>query len=71
MSEKAKLMTFDEFRTSTNTATGASPLTEAMRQQGRLFRDAAAAEQAVRLALLSVLGWVAWKDPDGGVVGAV
>ncbi|HVR37957.1 MAG TPA: hypothetical protein VMU84_02605 [Thermoanaerobaculia bacterium] len=61
MVETARLMSFEEFR-------AAQPMAEVVRQQRAFFRDAAAAEQALRLALLSVLVWVMWKDPDGGVV---
>ncbi|MFP5246627.1 MAG: hypothetical protein ACLGH0_08025 [Thermoanaerobaculia bacterium] len=58
MLETTKLMTFEEFRASCN---------DVVRQQRSFFRDAASAEQIVRLTALSLLQWVMWKDPDGAV----
>lgn len=56
-------MTFEEFRAA-SMATEPSPIAEVVRQQRTFFRDAAVAEQAVRLALLSVLQWVMWDAND-------
>jgi hypothetical protein len=56
-------MTFAEFRTA-SMAAEPIPVAEVARQQCAFFRDPAVAEQAVRLALLSVLQWVSW-DANG------
>ena len=63
MPNTASLMTFDEFRAAT--AIADTPLAAVVRQQRTFFRDATSAEQAVRLALLSVLGWIVWESDSG------
>jgi hypothetical protein len=62
MHATAKVMTFEEFRAA-SVAAEPIPIAEVVRQQRTFFRDPAAAEQAVRLALLSVLQWISW-DAD-------
>ena len=62
MHATAKVMTFEEFRAA-SVAAEPIPIAEAVRQQRAFFRDPAVAEQAVRLALLSVLQWISW-DAD-------
>lgn len=63
MHSTANVMTFEEFRAA-SMAAEPSPIAEVVRQQRAFFRDPAAAEQAVRLTLLSVLQWIAW-DTNG------
>ena len=63
MHATAKVMTFEEFRAA-SVAAEPIPIAEVARQQRAFFRDAAVAEQAVRLALLSVLQWISW-DANG------
>jgi hypothetical protein len=62
MHATAKVMTFEEFRAA-SMAAEPIPIAEVVRQQRAFFRDAAVAQQAVRLALLSVLQWISW-DAD-------
>ena len=56
-------MTFEEFRAA-SMAAEPIPVAEVVGQQRAFFRDPAVAEQAVRLALLSVLQWISW-DANG------
>ena len=65
MHSTAKVMTFEEFRAVSMTAEP-NPIAEVVQQQRAFFRDAATAEQAVRLALLSILQWVNWDSNGAG-----
>ena len=64
MHATAKVMTFEEFRAA-SVAAEPTPIAEVVRQQRAFFRDGTGAEQAVRLALLSVLQWIMWDDKGG------
>ncbi len=59
MSEREKLMNFEEFR-----ALGAQPFGEAVRQQLQFFRDTRAADEILRPGKLSAMGWAEWPAND-------
>ena len=62
MSETAKLMNFDEFRTSCDARDDVKPFVEAVRQQRDYLRDTAAAEAVLKPGAISALGWPEWPS---------
>jgi hypothetical protein len=60
MSEIAKLMDFEEFRTSCDASTGM--FAQAALQQREHFRDSAAAEEVLKPGALGMRGWAEWPS---------
>lgn len=60
MPKTAMPMTFEEFRTSSESVENDRPIDVAVKQQRQWFRDGSFADQTVQSALRTLLGWVPW-----------